>query len=99
MVFLENSAKSPLTKCLRHVEDDLGGAGRGQSRDDHVSYSCLDMIFEVTKDQLIDSEWVMPICLAWASGLVFGCMKKMGNRGDESLQQISSTRHILTGLG
>lgn len=64
------------------MEGDIGGAGWGQSQADCVCHNSLDFIFEVTRT---NSEWVIPACLAWVVGLIFGCINKMWNRGGWSL--------------
>ena len=57
-------------QCARHTEDDLRGAGRGQSRADCGCHGRLGFVSEVTKNHV-------PMGVAWAIGLSFGCIKKM----------------------
>lgn len=38
-----------LNKCVRHMEGDIGGAGRGQSRTHRVCHNGLELIFDVTR--------------------------------------------------
>ena len=57
-------------KCARHTEDDLRGAGRSQSRAECGSHVRLGFISEVTKNHV-------PMGVAWAIRLSFGCIKKM----------------------
>lgn len=66
------------------MERDIRGSGRGQSQTDQVSHGSVDFIFEVTRT---NSEWVIPTCLAWVIGLIFGCINKVRNTADWSGQQ------------
>lgn len=45
--------------------------------------------------QRTNSEWVIPMCLAWVIRLILGCIKKMWNRGGKGLR----LGCIITGLG
>lgn len=64
MVCSENS-KSPLAKCVRHTESDIGGAGRGQRQAGCTCHNNSDWIFEVVRTS---SEWVIPRSLPWVMG-------------------------------
>lgn len=80
----------------RYLERDIRGSGRGQSQADQVCHGSLHLILEVTR---ANSEWVIPTCLAWVIGLIFGCINKIRNTADWSGQQNLSTRHLITEVG
>lgn len=75
--FQERRKSIVFAKCARHTEDDLRGAGRGQSRADCGCHGRLDFISEVTKNHV-------PMGVAWAIGLSFGCIKKTWTARDEA---------------
>lgn len=69
----------PLAKCVRHREDGIEGAGRGQSWADCV---CTVVWTLSVRLQRTNSERMIPMCLAGAIGLIFGFINKMWSRGD-----------------